>query len=44
MSNKKEYAFGVKYNMARNINVAACIQEGCTHEKPRGGRNNVKVD
>ena len=30
--------------MARNINVATCIQEGCTHEKQRGGWNNVKLN
>ena len=44
MSYRKEYAFGANYNMARNINVATCIQEGCTHEKQRGGWNNVKLD
>ena len=44
MSDRREYAFGAKYNMARNINVATCIQEGCTHVKQCGGCNNVKLD
>ena len=44
MSNRKQYAFGAKYNMARNINVVTYIQEGCTHEKQHGGWNNVKLD
>lgn len=44
MSNRKQYAFGAKYNMARNINVVTYIQEGCIHEKQRGGWNNVKLD
>ena len=34
---------GVNRSTARGI-VATYVREGRTHERPRGGRNNVKVD
>jgi len=34
---------GVNRSTARNI-VARCIREGRIRERPRGGRNNVRVD
>ena len=43
MGNRREYAFGAKYNMARNISVATCIQEGCMHVKQCGGHNEGKL-
>lgn len=37
------HTYGVNRLTAKGI-VARCIREGRTQERPRGGRNNVRVD